>query len=185
VIQERQRTIAKPAKVRGVGLHTGAETVVRFLPAEPDSGIRFIRSDLPDRPSIPARIDYAIEHRIDPRRTTLVNGEIQVGTVEHVLAAVSGLGLDNVDIEISSSEPCEPDGSSKPFIEVLQAAGIVEQPDLRHYYETKRPITLQKDGTQRILLPHSGLRITFTIDYPKCVAHLTHSVPLVLCRLWP
>jgi UDP-3-O-[3-hydroxymyristoyl] N-acetylglucosamine deacetylase/3-hydroxyacyl-[acyl-carrier-protein] dehydratase len=165
VIQEHQRTIARPVEARGIGLHTGSESVLRFLPKEPNSGVRFIRTDVPGRPAIPARIDYAIDHTNDPRRTTLDNGEVEIGTVEHVLAALAGLGIDNLDIEISSPEPCEPDGSSAPFVKVLQEAGIVDQPDLRHYYEAKRPISFQQNGTQRILLPHDGLRITFTIDY--------------------
>ncbi len=167
MIQENQRTIAKPAEIRGVGLHTGQETVIRFLPAAPNKGVHFIRTDLPDRPAIPARIDFAIDHAKDPRRTTLDDGTVQIGTVEHVLASLAGLGIDNVDIEINSPEPCEPDGSAKPFVEALQTAGVVEQPDLRHYYETKRPITFQENGTQRILLPHDGLKVTFTIDYPN------------------
>jgi UDP-3-O-[3-hydroxymyristoyl] N-acetylglucosamine deacetylase/3-hydroxyacyl-[acyl-carrier-protein] dehydratase len=167
LIQERQRTIRRAVEVRGVGLHTGTETVVRFVPAPVNSGVRFIRSDLPNRPSIPARIDFALDHTSDPRRTTLDNGEITVGTVEHVLAAVAGLGIDNLDIEISSAEPCEPDGSSRPFARTLQEAGLVDQECLRHYYQTKRPISFQENGTQRILLPHDGLKITFTIDYPN------------------
>ena len=166
MIQERQRTIREPAEVRGVGLHTGEETVVRFLPADANSGITFVRTDLPGRPSIPARVDHAIDATKDPRRTTLDNGEVQIGTVEHLLAAAAGLGIDNLEVEISSAEPCEPDGSSKPFIEALQKAGVEEQSDLRHYYETKKPITFETDGAQRVLLPYDGLKVTFTIDYP-------------------
>ncbi|HMB71177.1 MAG TPA: UDP-3-O-acyl-N-acetylglucosamine deacetylase, partial [bacterium] len=166
MIQDRQRTIREPAEVRGVGLHTGEETVVRFLPAPPNAGIRFVRTDLPGRPAMPARIDFAVDHRDNPRRTTLDDGVVEIGTVEHLLAATAGLGLDNLDIEISSSEPCEPDGSSRPFLDVLEKAGIQDQDELRHYYETRRPISLQDNGTQRILLPHDGLKITFTIDYP-------------------
>jgi UDP-3-O-[3-hydroxymyristoyl] N-acetylglucosamine deacetylase/3-hydroxyacyl-[acyl-carrier-protein] dehydratase len=167
VIQDHQRTIAKPAETKGVGLHSGVETTVRFVPAAPGSGIRFIRTDLAGRPAVPARADFAIENGDDPRRTTLRVGEVRIGTVEHVLAAVAGLGIDNLDIEISAAEPCEPDGSSRPFLQLLQKAGIVEQSELRHYYQTERPITFQNDGTQRILLPHEGLRVTFTIDYPN------------------
>ncbi|MCA9753340.1 MAG: bifunctional UDP-3-O-[3-hydroxymyristoyl] N-acetylglucosamine deacetylase/3-hydroxyacyl-ACP dehydratase [Gemmatimonadetes bacterium] len=170
MIQDRQRTIGAPAEVRGVGLHTGTQSTVRFLPAAPNSGIRFVRTDLPGSPSIPARIDFAldtIQDANDPRRTTLDDGTVKIGTVEHLLSATAGLGLDNLDIEISSAEPCEPDGSARPFVEALQAAGIEEQEDLRHYYETKRPITFQTNGTQRILLPHDGFKVTFTIDYPN------------------
>ena len=167
MIQDRQRTIREPAEIDGVGLHTGTPSKVRFVPAEPNSGIRFIRSDIEGRPSMPARIDFAIDATNDPRRTTLDNGLVRIGTVEHLLAATAGLGIDNLDIEISSPEPCEPDGSARPFIDLLQKAGVVEQPDLRHYYETKRAISLQTNGTQRILLPHDGLKVTFTIDYPN------------------
>ena len=167
MIQDYQRTIASPVETKGVGLHTGAETTVRFVPAPPGSGLRFIRTDVPERPAIPARVDYALELANDPRRTTLNNGDLRIGTVEHVLAAVAGLGIDNLDIELSAPEPCEPDGSARPFLEMLRKAGIVEQTELRHYYQTERPITLQDEGTQRILLPHDGLRVTFTIDYPN------------------
>ncbi|HMB68665.1 MAG TPA: bifunctional UDP-3-O-[3-hydroxymyristoyl] N-acetylglucosamine deacetylase/3-hydroxyacyl-ACP dehydratase [bacterium] len=169
MIQDRQRTIAAPVETRGVGLHTGSESVLRFIPTAPNSGVRFVRTDLEGSPAIPARIDFAVQRdeSEDPRRTTLNDGVVTIGTVEHVLAAIAGLGIDNLDIEITSPEPCEPDGSSKPFIEALQSAGIVEQSDLRHYYETKRPISFQQNGTQRILLPHDGFRVTFTIDYPN------------------
>ncbi len=168
MIQDFQRTIARPVELKGVGLHTGLPTTVRFVPSAPNSGVRFVRVDLPARPSLPARIDFAVDSKSDdPRRTTLDNGEMQIGTVEHLLAAIAGLGLDNLDIEITSPEPCEPDGSSRPFIDILRQAGIVEQTELRHYYETKHPITLQENGTQRILLPHEGFKVTFTIDYPN------------------
>lgn len=120
MIQERQRTIVTPVEVSGRGLHTGEETTVRFVPADPNSGIRFVRTDLPDRPSLPARIDHAIDHVNDPRRTTLSDGTVQIGTVEHLLAAIAGLGIDNLDVEINSSEPCEPDGSARPFVEALR-----------------------------------------------------------------
>jgi UDP-3-O-[3-hydroxymyristoyl] N-acetylglucosamine deacetylase/3-hydroxyacyl-[acyl-carrier-protein] dehydratase len=169
VIQENQRTIAAPVETKGVGLHSGQETTLRFLPTAPGSGVRFIRTDLEGQPIVPARADFAQERQNgdDPRRTTLSSGDVRIGTVEHVLAAVAGLGIDNLDIEISAAEPCEPDGSARPFLELLRSAGIVEQTELRHYYQTERPITLQNDVTQRILLPHDGLRVTFTIDYPN------------------
>ena len=120
MIQDHQRTIAKPAETKGVGLHSGAETTVRFVPAPPGSGIRFIRTDVSGRPTIPARVDFALENGTDPRRTTLDSGLVKIGTVEHVLAAIAGLGIDNLDIEISAAEPCEPDGSSRPFLEMLR-----------------------------------------------------------------
>jgi UDP-3-O-[3-hydroxymyristoyl] N-acetylglucosamine deacetylase/3-hydroxyacyl-[acyl-carrier-protein] dehydratase len=166
-MQSCQRTIRQPVQTLGRGLHTGVETHMRFLPAEPDTGVRFVRVDLPDRPSIPARIDFALDRGADPRRTTLDNGSVQIETVEHVLAAIAGLGIDNLVIEIDASEPAEPDGSSKPFVELLQGAGIVDQPELRHYYEVKRPISIQENGSQRIVLPHNGLKVSFTIDYPN------------------
>ncbi|MFN8179437.1 MAG: bifunctional UDP-3-O-[3-hydroxymyristoyl] N-acetylglucosamine deacetylase/3-hydroxyacyl-ACP dehydratase [bacterium] len=168
MIQDHQRTIRRTAELRGVGLHTGLPTVVRFVPTAPNSGVRFVRTDLAGHPALPARIDFAVDATsLDPRRTTLDDGVVKIGTVEHLLAAIAGLGLDNLDVEINSAEPCELDGSSRPFIAALQEAGIVEQEELRHYYETTRPISLQNNGTQRILLPHDGLKVTFTIDYPN------------------
>jgi UDP-3-O-[3-hydroxymyristoyl] N-acetylglucosamine deacetylase/3-hydroxyacyl-[acyl-carrier-protein] dehydratase len=166
-MQSCQRSIGRPAETHGRGLHTGIEARMRFLPAEPNTGVRFVRTDVPGHPVIPARIDFAIHRGGDPRRTTLDTGTVRIETVEHVLAALAGLGIDNVEIEIDAPEPCEPDGSSRPFVELLQNAGIVDQPELRHYYEVKRPISVQENGSQRILLPHDGLRVSFTIDYPN------------------
>jgi UDP-3-O-[3-hydroxymyristoyl] N-acetylglucosamine deacetylase/3-hydroxyacyl-[acyl-carrier-protein] dehydratase len=167
VIQACQRTIGRPVEAHGFGLHTGSETTVRFVPAEPNTGIRFQRCDVAEKPIIPARIDFAQPRRADPRRTTLDNGIARVETVEHVLAAVNGLGIDNLLIELTAAEPCEPDGSSKPFAILLREAGVVDQPELRHYFEVKGPISVQENGSQRILLPHDGLRVSFTIDYPN------------------
>lgn len=166
-MQSCQRTIGRPVETHGRGLHTGVETKMRFVPAEPNTGIRFVRVDLPGRPEVPARIDFALDRGADPRRTTLDKGAVQVETVEHVLAALAGLGIDNLAIEIDAPEPCEPDGSSRPFVDLFQDAGVIDQPELRHYYEAKRPISVQENGSQRILLPHDGLRVSFTIDYPN------------------
>ena len=89
MIQDKQRTIAAAVETKGVGLHSGEETTLRFVPTPPGSGVRFVRTDLDGRPAVPARADYAQEKQngSDPRRTTLSHGEVRIGTVEHVLAA--------------------------------------------------------------------------------------------------
>ncbi|MAG63214.1 UDP-3-O-[3-hydroxymyristoyl] N-acetylglucosamine deacetylase [Candidatus Woesearchaeota archaeon] len=157
--------MAEPVEIEGRGLHSGVATKLRFLPAAAGSGIRFIRVDLPGRPALPARVDLALGGEPDPRRTTLSMGPAVIGTVEHVLAAAAGLGIDNLDIEIDSEEPCEPDGSARPFVDLFLRAGVKELPDLRHYFEVRQPISFEEGGAQRVILPHDGMKVSFTIDY--------------------
>ena len=106
---EQQRTIKREISLEGVGLHTGNATTITFKPAPPDSGIRFIRTDLPGNPSVVADIDYVVDIS---RGTSLANGDARVYTVEHVLAAIYGLQIDNLEIELTSNESPVGDGSS-------------------------------------------------------------------------
>jgi len=105
VLRKRQRTLGGVCSYHGVGLHTGQESTVTFKPAPPGSGIVFVRSDVPSAPPIPASIRHVVMRGETVRRTTLSFGGVQVCTVEHVLAAVAGLGLDNVIVELTSDEP--------------------------------------------------------------------------------
>lgn len=124
-----------------------------------------MRTDLPSSPEVVVGVDTAVESKDFSRRTTLGRGEAGVGTVEHVLAALRGLGVDNVTIEIDSAEPAEPDGSCAPFVEALKSAGIVEQDAVRSYFVLKEPVGLSGDGIDLVALPYDGFRISFTIDY--------------------
>ena len=119
-----QRTISKSVSCTGVGLHTGLESTITFKPAPEDYGIHFIRQDIENCPEIMADIDHVVDIS---RGTTIEQNGIKIFTVEHALAAVSGLRIDNVLIELSAKEPPVMDGSSKDFVEVLLKSDILEQ----------------------------------------------------------
>src|SRR5262249_14665007 len=126
--QRYQRTIARPAQVRGVGFLTGTDVCLSFRPAAPDTGIIFVRTDLKPAVQVPARLDYVVGTQ---RRTTLGNGTTQIALVEHVLAALAGFRIDNCYVEIDAAEPPGLDGSAGEFSAALQKAGAVTQPARR------------------------------------------------------
>jgi UDP-3-O-[3-hydroxymyristoyl] N-acetylglucosamine deacetylase / 3-hydroxyacyl-[acyl-carrier-protein] dehydratase len=160
---EKQRTIKNPAVYSGVGLHTGNETTITFHPAPENSGIRFVRTDLDHAPEIPCDIDHVIDIT---RGTTLGTDSVKVHTVEHILAALAGLSIDNLRIEVNANEPPVGDGSSLPFVEKLQEAGIVEQNAPKRYFELKEPLWLSfEDDVYLVILPANELRITYTVSY--------------------
>ena len=163
---DRQRTIGEPASFEGVGLHTGVAGRVSFLPAPENTGVRFVRTDLPNRPIVEVRPEHA---HFDPsagRRTILQQGGVQIHTMEHLLAAVAGLGIDNIVIETSCMEIPEPaDGSAAPIGRLLLATGLVEQERARRHIKVTRPVEWSSNGVEISAVPYSGLRITFTIEY--------------------
>src|SRR5262249_23407591 len=120
----QQRTIKKTMTITGTGLHTGVATTMTFRPASANQGIRFRRIDLPGSPELPALVDHVVEVA---RGTTLRLGEASVHTVEHVLAAIVGLQIDNILIDLNNIEPPICDGSAKPFVDALQHAGFESQ----------------------------------------------------------
>ena len=161
---EKQRTIRKAVSLEGVGLHTGNPTRITFKPAPPDSGVRFLRTDLPERPWVPVDIDHVVDIS---RGTTLANGEARVYTVEHVLAALSGLQIDNLEIELTANEPPVADGSARPFVDVLLRAGIEDQEADRNYLEIEAPLSYseQDRAVDIVVTPSDTFRLTFMIDY--------------------
>ena len=141
----KQRTLSRPAEVAGFGFFTNADVTARFLPADPDTGILFVRSDLPGRPEIPATIANAVERH---RRTALQRGAAAVEMTEHLLAALAGLWIDNCIVELDGPEPPGGDGSARHFVEALQEAGIVEQEQPAALYGVTAPIALNApDGS--------------------------------------
>lgn len=162
--EPRQRTIAGEVGFSGIGLHSGNPVKVRFKPAPVNSGIRFVRTDLVGRPELKADVGFTSSDRLS-RRTVIKSGEISVSTVEHVLAAVYGLGIDNLIIEIDGAELPEPDGSSLPFVELIKKAGIVEQDEGKRFFVVDSPVSVSSNGAQLIALPHPGFRISFTISF--------------------
>ena len=161
-----QRTIGRTVSYEGVGLHTGERCHVEFRPALPGTGIRFVRLDLPGSPEIPVAPRYARVDTDQMRRTILKNGDAEVHTVEHILAAVAGLEIDNLVIALDAQEPPEPqDGSARPYVTLFQSAGLVEQAAARCYFQVKEPVRFEENGVILVALPHDGLRVTFTIEY--------------------
>lgn len=159
---EKQRTIAKETTFSGIGLHTGNLTTMRFKPTAPNKGVTFYRVDLPDRPAIRADVDHVVD--VSRGTTIAVNG-VQVRTVEHVLAAVVGLGIDNVDIEVDANETPVGDGSSVPFMKVLKEAGVVDQNAERKYITVDEPVYYRDDDVTLSVLPLDHFRVTMTIAY--------------------
>jgi UDP-3-O-[3-hydroxymyristoyl] N-acetylglucosamine deacetylase/3-hydroxyacyl-[acyl-carrier-protein] dehydratase len=161
---EKQRTIEKSISISGAGLHTGNSSKMTFHPAPPNTGIIFKRLDLPDSPQVKADIDNVSDIS---RGTTIAKGEAVVHTVEHVLAAIAGLMIDNVVVDLDANEPPVMDGSALPFVQVLKAAGIVEQDSPRDYLVIDKTIVYseEKRGVDIVVFPSDEFRITFLIDY--------------------
>jgi UDP-3-O-[3-hydroxymyristoyl] N-acetylglucosamine deacetylase/3-hydroxyacyl-[acyl-carrier-protein] dehydratase len=160
----KQRTIGSEVTFSGIGLHGGEQATLVFKPAPPNWGIRFVRTDVPERPEIRADVSNTSDGD-QSRRTVLSKGEVAISTVEHVLAAVHGLGIDNLTIELNRPEPAEPDGSSAPYVKILRSAGLVDQAEAKRYIEVKSPVGFSENGIEMIALPHDGLKITFTVHY--------------------
>jgi len=162
----RQRTIARATGYEGVGLHTGEIGTVTFRPAEPDTGVRFVRTDLPGKPVVRVRPEHA---HFDPgagRRTILQENGVQIHTMEHLLAAIAGLGIDNVIVETSTMEIAEgADGSAAPIARVLHDAGIVDQDAPARHIKIARPTVWEENGVRISAEPYAGFRISFEIDY--------------------
>ncbi|WP_018702905.1 UDP-3-O-acyl-N-acetylglucosamine deacetylase [Anaeromusa acidaminophila] len=160
---ELQNTLAKEVSYSGIGLHSGREVKVRFLPAPANTGIIFERTDLSGRPRVPAKAACVTQTM---RATTLEEGEAKVFTVEHILAAFSALNIDNCLIEIDSLEPPVADGSALPFLELLAEAGRAEQQSLRSVYSIEKALIVREEKRFISILPYDGFRITFTSVNP-------------------
>jgi UDP-3-O-[3-hydroxymyristoyl] N-acetylglucosamine deacetylase/3-hydroxyacyl-[acyl-carrier-protein] dehydratase len=160
----KQRTIAKEVSISGIGLHTGNKSNLKFLPAPEDCGIKFRRADIPGSPEIPADIEHVID--ISRGTTIAVNGA-EVKTVEHVLAAIMGVEIDNLIVELDTNEPPVIDGSAKPFVDLLISAGFVEQSAPKDYLVIENTIHYRApDGMVDIVaLPLDDFKITVMIDY--------------------
>jgi UDP-3-O-[3-hydroxymyristoyl] N-acetylglucosamine deacetylase len=158
----KQRTLKNSIRATGVGLHTGEKVYLTLKPAEVDAGILFRRTDLDPAVEIRARADNVGDTTLS---TTLTRGEVRVSTVEHLLSALAGLGIDNVIVELTAPEVPIMDGSSAPFVFLVQAAGIVEQDAPKKFIRIKKEITVE-DGDKRVSFrPYDGFRLDFTIEF--------------------
>lgn len=159
---DRQMTIARPVTYSGVGLHTGEQCHMTFAPAEANTGIRFVRVDLDGKPEIAVDPDHVIGVE---RGTSIGFNGTKVHTIEHVLAAVAGFGIDNLIIELDAGEPPVGDGSSLPFWKALQDAGLQELDAPRRQYKVTEPIHYQDGEVEITLLPSEQLQVSFSIDF--------------------
>jgi len=158
----RQRTLQTTIRATGLGLHTGRKVEMTLCPAQPDSGIVFRRLDL----------DPVVEHRADPRSvtdtrlaTSLGAGEGAVSTIEHLMAALAGLGIDNCVVELDHGEVPIMDGSAAPFVFLLQSAGVTEQVAPKRFIRVKKRVEVRDGDKWARLDPHVGFGIDFTIDF--------------------
>ncbi|MBI3586643.1 MAG: bifunctional UDP-3-O-[3-hydroxymyristoyl] N-acetylglucosamine deacetylase/3-hydroxyacyl-ACP dehydratase [Ignavibacteriales bacterium] len=160
----QQHTIKKAVTMSGVGLHTGVQTTMTFKPAPEHYGIRFRRVDMGGAPEIPADVDHVLDVA---RGTTIGIGDARVHTVEHVLAAIVGLQIDNIIIDLDNIEPPIADGSAKPFVDMLLDAGIQEQEAPKDYLIIDQTIRYQNEekGVDIVALPTDDFRLTVMVDY--------------------
>jgi UDP-3-O-[3-hydroxymyristoyl] N-acetylglucosamine deacetylase len=158
----RQRTLRNAIRATGVGLHTGEKVYLTLLPAPVDTGIVFRRTDLDPVVEIPARAENVGDTVLS---TTINEGDVRVSTVEHLLSAMAGLGIDNAYIEVSAAEVPIMDGSAGPFVFLIQSAGIEEQDAAKKFIRIKREVTVKDGDKVASFLPFDGFKVTFTIDF--------------------
>lgn len=161
---EKQKTLNNDASLSGIGLHTGKEVKLTLKPAPPGSGFVFVRTDLEGNPTIEANANYVVETE---RGTILEKKGVRVQTTEHILAALVGMDVDNAYIQMDNAEPPIMDGSAKYFVEAIEKAGIVEQEEVREYYEIKETInyTDPETGSEITAIPSDTYKISTMVDF--------------------
>lgn len=158
----RQRTLRNTIRATGIGLHSGDKVYLTLIPAPVGTGIVFRRTDLTPAVEIPAQALMVKETTLS---TTLVAGNVKVSTVEHLMAALAGLGIDNLYIELSAAEVPIMDGSAGPFVFLLQSAGIQEQNAPKKFIRIRRKVTVTEEDKTASFLPFKGFKVGFTIDF--------------------
>lgn len=169
-----QRTLRNVIRAKGIGLHTGKQVELTLNPAPPNTGIRFRRIDLNPPVEILAGLDQVGDTRLS---TTLINGDVRVSTVEHLLSALSGLGVDNAVIDLSAEEVPIMDGSAGPFVFLIQSAGIAEQSASKSYLRVLHQVKVKDGDKWAKLSPYNGFKVGFTIDFrhPMFKGRSSHS----------
>lgn len=157
-----QRTLKKRAEVKGIGLHTGEPTSLTFCPAPSNTGIYFVRKDMPGHPAISTQAEFV---QATTMATTLGGDEFSVSTVEHCLSALAALRIDNLFIELDGPEIPIGDGSAKVFLDAILEAGFVEQDQPRKYAYITQPVYYGDDEKHAYVVPYNGLRVNCTIDF--------------------
>jgi UDP-3-O-[3-hydroxymyristoyl] N-acetylglucosamine deacetylase len=157
-----QRTLRNSIRATGIGLHTGKKIMMTLKPAPPDSGICFRRVDLPEPVDIPARAENVGDTTLG---TTLVHGEARISTVEHLLSAFAGLGVDNACVEVTAAEVPIMDGSAGPFVFLLQSAGIEQQDAPKRFIRVKKAVLVEDGDKWARFDPFEGFKVNFEIEF--------------------
>jgi UDP-3-O-[3-hydroxymyristoyl] N-acetylglucosamine deacetylase len=164
----QQRTLKNSIRATGIGLHTGRKVLLLLRPAPPNTGIVFRRVDLEPAVDIPARATNVTETTLG---TTLAVGSAGVSTVEHLLSAMAGLGIDNAFVELTAGEVPIMDGSAGPFVFLIQSAGIELQSSAKRFVRVRRRIEVREGDKWARLEPHEGFRVNFEIEFDHPVFH--------------
>ena len=158
----RQRTLKSLVRAAGVGLHTGQRVKIALRPAQPDTGIVFRRMDLPGTPDVPARAERVGDTRL---ASTIERDGVKVHTVEHLMSALAGLGVDNAYVDIDGPELPIMDGSAAPFALLVQQAGVEEQPKAKEFVRILRRVEVRDGDKWARLDPYEGFRLSFSISF--------------------
>lgn len=157
-----QRTISRPVNCTGIGLHSGKRVNLSLRPADPDTGVMFKRSDLPGAPLIAGDVYHVVDTQFN---TTVGQDGVRIGTVEHLLSALAGMGVDNVLVEVDAPEIPVMDGSSAPFVFLIKSAGLTSQARPRQFYRVTREVRLAEGDKEVVVSPSDSLAVDFTIEF--------------------
>jgi UDP-3-O-[3-hydroxymyristoyl] N-acetylglucosamine deacetylase len=158
----KQRTLKNVIRATGVGLHTGQKVYLTLRPAAVDTGIVFRRVDLDEPVDIPAKAENVGDTRLS---TTLVRDDVRISTVEHLLSAFAGLGIDNAYVDVSAAEVPIMDGSAGPFVFLIQSAGVEEQNSAKRFIRIRRPVEVREGDKIARFEPFNGFKVSFGIDF--------------------
>jgi UDP-3-O-[3-hydroxymyristoyl] N-acetylglucosamine deacetylase/3-hydroxyacyl-[acyl-carrier-protein] dehydratase len=171
---EFQKTIKKQVSVKGVGLHSGKAVTATFKPSMPDTGVYFVRVDLAGAPIVKAHISKLIDLTKSPRRTTVGQGEAEIQTIEHFMASLAGLGIDNVIVEIDGDEMPGLDGSAEDYVKLFLNVGLETQDSPRKEFRIAEPIWIEEDGASLVILPADDFKISYTLSYNHSILQSQH-----------
>ena len=158
----RQRTLREEVGCTGIGLHSGQKVNINIRPAAPNTGIRFLRMDIPNRPSVEVRFENVLDTTL---ATTIGCNGCRVSTVEHLMAAFFGLGIDNAIVELHGPEVPIMDGSAAPFVFLIKSGGIREQKEPKRFIVIKRPFRVDDGNRSVAIYPSKELKISYMIDF--------------------
>ena len=158
----KQRTLRNSIKAVGIGLHTGKNINLELIPSEINSGINFIRTDVDDSLVIPAIAENVGDTSLS---TALVKDDVKISTIEHLLSAIAGLGVDNCLIKVDGPEVPIMDGSSSPFVFLIQSAGLEDQEALKKFIKVKKEVTVTRDDAYATINPFDGFKVSFKVDF--------------------